>query len=123
MAARILLCSLLISTGLQLQAQEGAAVYKKYCASCHDAAGARVPGRDLLRLMSPERILLTLESGSMVMQGSFRTAAERRALSEFLAGKPLGSERATAPSEAAFCKPADGAFKDPFRGPHWNGWG
>ena len=92
MAARILLCSLLISIAFELQAQDGAAVYTKYCASCHDAGGARVPGRDLLRQMSPERILLALESGSMVMQGSFRTAAERRALSEFLAGKPLGSE-------------------------------
>jgi polyvinyl alcohol dehydrogenase (cytochrome) len=123
MAARILLCSLLVSAALDLRAQDGEAVYKKYCASCHDAAGARVPGRDLLRLMSPERILLALESGSMVMQGSFRTAAERRALSEFLAGKPLGSERASEPPREAFCKPADGAFKDPFRGPHWNGWG
>jgi polyvinyl alcohol dehydrogenase (cytochrome) len=48
------------------RAQDGAALYKEHCASCHDAGADRAPRLDLLRAMPPQRILDALEFGSMV---------------------------------------------------------
>jgi polyvinyl alcohol dehydrogenase (cytochrome) len=72
--------------------------------------------------MFPEQIVLALESGSMMMIGAFRTAAERHAVAEYLSGKPLGHEIVRIPPEEAFCKQTV-PFTDPFRAGHWNGWG
>src|SRR5207245_2513874 len=43
-----------------LGAEDGAALYRKHCAGCHDSGAARVPSRAALQRLSPERILLTL---------------------------------------------------------------
>ena len=55
--------------------QDGAAIYQKRCASCHDAAASgqqvgqlvgqpgRVPPSSALRVMSPDKILGALEGG------------------------------------------------------------
>ena len=45
---------LVLSAGI-LSAQDGAAVYRAACASCHDAGLQRAPNRAALALMSPER--------------------------------------------------------------------
>ena len=45
---------------------ESRRVYIKYCASCHDQAGARIPTREALTKMSPARILRTLDFGLMM---------------------------------------------------------
>src|SRR5215831_5590188 len=77
-------------------AQNGEALYRAHCASCHEAsAEARAPSRDALRQLTPERILDALEaqSGAMRVQGLARTSAERRALALFLSGKPFGTEK------------------------------
>src|SRR5690242_18235466 len=95
-----------------LAAQNGAAVYKKYCAACHDSGVERAPNRDTLREMSPERILLALESGMMVIQGSFRTGGERRALAEFLSGKHFGEAISTRLPASARCSGASGNVDD-----------
>src|SRR4051812_19402651 len=42
-------------------APNGEAVYAKYCASCHEQVGARIPQRSALEQMSPTRILKTLD--------------------------------------------------------------
>ena len=124
MSKRGVFFCLLLSLARPLPAQDGAALYKKHCASCHDAGAARVPPRSTLEQLSPERILLALESGSMVFQGAHRSDAERRAIAAFLAGKPARSEPATsAPSQASLCRPESASFREPFGGPHWNGWG
>ena len=73
------------------RAQDGAALYKEHCASCHSPATDRAPGRDVLRAMTPQRILEALEFGSMVSMTHGRTTAERRALAEFASGKSLGA--------------------------------
>jgi polyvinyl alcohol dehydrogenase (cytochrome) len=69
--------------------------------------------------MSPENILLSLESGRMKDQGTLLTAAQKRTIAEFLANKPFG--QVTQPAQSASCaKP-----KTPFSlsGVDWNGWG
>src|SRR5262245_94108 len=61
-------CALLAATNARAQTAPlpGAAVYAKYCASCHDQVDARIPTRDALAQMSPARILRTLDFGLMM---------------------------------------------------------
>ena len=42
--------------GPQAAMLSGDAVYAKYCASCHDQVGARIPTRDALTTLSPARM-------------------------------------------------------------------
>jgi polyvinyl alcohol dehydrogenase (cytochrome) len=115
-------CALLFSA-CNLSAQEGATLYKKSCASCHDANIERVPSRDVLQAMSPEHVLEVMESGAMVPMSSRLSAAERRAVAEFVAGKSFGHMLQTAPPPQAMCAAATADFTEPLPGPLWNGWG
>ena len=75
------------------QAPDGAAIFARDCASCHDGAtGSRVPSPDLLRQRSPEAILSALTAGGMRPQGGRLSGTERRAVAEYLSGKPLGGD-------------------------------
>jgi len=49
-------------------AQDGAAIYKERCASCHDATEGRAPKLDVLKAMSGEAILGSLAMGRMKTQ-------------------------------------------------------
>ena len=55
-----------------LDAQDGAAIYKERCASCHAAAEGRAPRMDALKAMSGEAIYIALTSGSMKTRGGGR---------------------------------------------------
>ena len=117
-----LVCAILTAVAQARDAQDAAAVYQKNCAACHDSG--RAPSREGLKRLSPERILLTLESGTMMIIGSRRTASERRALAEFLSAKAFGTEPAGGLPSGAFCTDTAAALAgDPLSGPHWNGWG
>lgn len=104
-----------------LWAQEGAAVYRINCAPCHE--NGQGPSPALLRTMSPEHILVAIERGSMSRQGSERSPEERRALAEFLSGKPFGSEPPNTISKSAYCGGSGSRFREDGSGPAWNGWG
>ena len=106
-----------------LLAQDGAALYRRYCASCHESgAQTRAPSRDALRQLTPERIMHALESiaSPMSTQGMARSSAERRALALYLSDKPFGRETPIDYERIACKQPA--RFIDPFSGPSWNGW-
>ncbi len=79
-------------------------LYTRNCASCHDGGNDRAPSRAALRGMTPERVLAAIETGPMIMMAINRTAAERRALAEFVAGRPLGNPLVTTPSAQAMCR-------------------
>jgi polyvinyl alcohol dehydrogenase (cytochrome) len=103
------------------QAPDGAAIFARDCASCHDGAeGSRAPKPEVLRQRSPEAILSALTAGGMRPQGGRLSGADRRAVAEYLAGKPLGGDitgasvgRCTAPSP----QPAGRGMA-----PSWTGW-
>lgn len=104
-------------------AQDGATLYAEHCAGCHADSATRAPKLEILRSLTPERILETLEFGSMVAMTHGRTTAERRAMAEFAAGRPLGSPFTITPPAAAMCPENAAAFSlDPSL-PIWNGWG
>jgi polyvinyl alcohol dehydrogenase (cytochrome) len=103
------------------QAPDGAALYKGSCASCHDSGENRAPTRDAFRAMPAERVLASMETGSMITMANNRSAAERRAIAEFLTGKSLSNPLVTTPAPAAMCRTSGGFNLT--NGPQWNGWG
>jgi polyvinyl alcohol dehydrogenase (cytochrome) len=108
----------------QQPAPSGAAVYKQTCAGCHDGSMPRMPNRQALSAMSPEHIESELASFSMRRQGAKLSPAERRAVAEFVTGRPAGSYRAPIAiiPKSAYCTAAASAG-DPLSGASWNGWG
>ena len=113
--------ALLISSAHLLSAQDGATLYERNCATCHNGAMDRAPARDVLKGMSAERVLAAMESGPMITMAVRLSAAERRTLAEFLSQKSLGQGLSMAPPEQAMCKNAPSAMS--LNGPLWNGWG
>src|SRR5208337_2509761 len=113
---------LLFSVGI-VSAQEGAAIYQRSCAPCHDHGADRAPAREALRAMSAERVLAAMESGPMISMANRQSAAARRAIAEFVTGKSFEHPLDTAPSPAAMCTSPAPEFADPSAGPLWNGWG
>jgi polyvinyl alcohol dehydrogenase (cytochrome) len=122
-ASLILLLQLCLTLDIRgADVPDGGALYRKHCASCHESGAARAPNTNALRSLSPERILMTLEGGAMMIMGQRRTDPERRAIAEYLAGKALGHEPPATIPQAAFCKD-NPTWNDPLSGPHWTGWG
>jgi polyvinyl alcohol dehydrogenase (cytochrome) len=103
---------------------DGAALFKTYCAMCHDgpAADAQAPHLDTLRRLSAEQVLAALERGSMRARAAERSRAQRRTLAEYVSGKPLAASDAAIP-KSAFCSATTAPPAKPLAGPSWNGWG
>ena len=104
-------------------AVDGEAVFNKACASCHakPAADSRAVSIEVLRTIAPEAILNALTTGNMFRQGAELTDAERRAVSGFAAGRPLG----TSPPlpDAGRCTSSPAALTREAIDTGWNGWG
>jgi polyvinyl alcohol dehydrogenase (cytochrome) len=99
---------------------DGAAVYGKHCAQCHDKGLGRAPQLLTLSQFTPEKVMAALTTGKMAEQGKALTPAEARSVALFVTGKSFGSEEAV--QKGACAEPAP-AFDKPFSGPYWNGWG
>ena len=72
--------------------------------------------------MAPQRILQSLEFGSMVSMTHGRTTAERRAMAEYTSGKSLGVPFTIEPAPRAMCPSGTTFSLDP-AGAVWNGFG
>jgi len=106
------------------QAADGEQVYTMHCARCHDDTLPRMPTRDALRERSARQIQTAMTSGVMRQFGGALSAAERRAVAEFLSDDPAGtlaSSLTTLP-DTAFCS-ADVETAVDLSAPAWNGWG
>jgi polyvinyl alcohol dehydrogenase (cytochrome) len=119
----VLWCALAGRPAAQDTAPTGAELYQQHCASCHDAGAARAPSREAFRAMSPTRVLAAMESGLMISMATGRSAAERRAIAEFVTGTSFADALSTTPSPQAMCPATAGDFANPLSGPLWNGWG
>jgi polyvinyl alcohol dehydrogenase (cytochrome) len=106
----------------QQGAATGEALYARLCANCHDNGIGRAQNRAAFRDMPAERVLASMETGSMVTMANNRTAAERRAVAEFLTGKSLSVALVTTPSPQAMCGASSSSF-DANGGARWSGWG
>ena len=100
---------------------DGAAVFKRACASCHQPGQTAVPPPDALRALTPEAILTALTNGKMAVQGATLSPAEHSAVAQFITGRaPVA-----ATTSGALANRCTGATPttDPTRSPGWNGWG
>jgi len=107
-----------IASRAQVARRSGEDVYTKYCASCHDQVGARIPTREALTKMSPARILRTLDFGLMMSIAYPIRRDEREAVAKFLG---TGTDE-SAPPASAFCK-ADRPAMSAAPRESWTGWG
>jgi polyvinyl alcohol dehydrogenase (cytochrome) len=99
---------------------DGAALYAKHCASCHDLEIAvRRPSRQELAAMSADAVLKATTTGAMAPLAAVLSDAERAAIAVFVTGKPLQAAKAESAAHCATPPP----FGDPLAGPRWNGWG
>jgi len=115
--------ALLLWPVLPVSAQDGSALYQRSCAPCHEAGVDRAPTHEALHAMSAERVLAAMESGPMISMANRRSAADRRAIAEFITGKSFAHPLDTAPAQSAMCSASAPAFGDPSSGAQWNGWG
>jgi polyvinyl alcohol dehydrogenase (cytochrome) len=104
-------------------AQDGASIFKSACASCHaaEAGGPQnAPSFEALRGFTPESILNSLVNGKMRIQGTPLSESDRRAVAEFLGGRPLRSNPTGSSVVRCTTTPA---FSGPASTGDWNGWG
>ena len=99
-------------------AQDGAALFTRDCAVCHTTNEA--PSREAMGQLSPNAIVTALTTGAMRSAGSVLTVPERRAVAEFLTGKPVSADAVDA--SIGRCA-SSGSMPDPTTGVQWNGWG
>ncbi len=112
----VCLLALLTST---LWAQDGAAIYKERCASCHDSPAARVPSLSTIKTMSGEAIYLALTRGVMKTQAEGLSSAQMFSLLGYIA--PTGGAHAAALQVTPTCA-TQPAFSVGANTPEWNGW-
>ncbi len=117
-----LITGLLIALAVPALAQQpdGAAVFKRACASCHGENQTTAPTPAILRQMTPEGILNALTLGRMQIQAISLSDAEQRAVAVFAAGKPFGP--VTPPVVVNKCTSSP-AMRAPAASGEWNGWG
>jgi polyvinyl alcohol dehydrogenase (cytochrome) len=102
------------------QSPDGARVFQTFCASCHTGApDARAPAIDSLRARTPQAIMDSLVSGAMRPQGARLSGAERRAVAEFITGKPIEGDVSGA--RIGRCTPSESP-QSPASAPRWTGW-
>jgi polyvinyl alcohol dehydrogenase (cytochrome) len=114
----------LIPTTSAAQLLQTMQLFEARCAQCHgpSAAENRAPSRDMLSEMSPDRVLEALMTGSMQANAQGLSDPQKRALAEFLTGRPVGSSKngqASAMPNRCEAKPVGNLLA----GPSWNGWG
>jgi polyvinyl alcohol dehydrogenase (cytochrome) len=100
-------------------AQDGAAIYKERCASCHDAPEGRVPSINAIKAMSGEAVYLALTNGSMKSRAEGLSTVQIFTLLGYIA--PTGGTQTTPVTFERTCK-GDAAFKPAADAPQWNGW-
>jgi polyvinyl alcohol dehydrogenase (cytochrome) len=110
---------LFILTIQGLLAQDGAAIYKERCASCHDMPAARVPSLEAIKAMSGEAIYIALTNGVMKSRAEGLSTPQIFGLIGFIA--PTGGTHAAAPTFTPTCK-SDATFRPAANSPQWNGW-
>ncbi|HEY2678678.1 MAG TPA: PQQ-binding-like beta-propeller repeat protein [Steroidobacteraceae bacterium] len=105
--------------------ESGIALFEKKCTICHgNPAVEHAPSPDTIRAMSPEKIYAALApTGIMAAQGAMLKDQERRAIAEFMSGRPLGSSRSGAAGSMPNQCRSNPELPNPDSAPQWNGWG
>ena len=104
--------------------ESGFATFQTQCAQCHGNPNVdRAPSPDALREMTPEKIYEALTTGVMQQQASALNDGQKKALAEFMAGRPLGSAKSGDAENMGFqCRTQPAAGRSGDAAPSWNGW-
>jgi polyvinyl alcohol dehydrogenase (cytochrome) len=104
--------------------ESGWALFQHKCAVCHgNPAVERAPSVEAIRAMPPEKIYAALgPDGLMAAPGAALRDEERRAIAEFMSGRPLGSSRSGSASAMPNRCRANPELAAPESAPQWNGW-
>jgi polyvinyl alcohol dehydrogenase (cytochrome) len=102
-----------------LFAQDGAALWKERCSTCHDNPEARVPATSALKAMAPEAVYVALTSGVMKTRAEGLTTPQLFALIGYIA--PTGGTHPDTAALTPTCK-GDAAFRIAAGAPQSNGW-
>ncbi len=109
---------LVVFSGTLLFGQDGAAIYKERCASCHDSPQVHVPSLAAIKAMSGEAIYGVLTTGIMKSRAEGLSTQEIFALIGHIA--PTGGTTAP-PAITATCA-GNGAFAVAASAAQWSGW-
>jgi polyvinyl alcohol dehydrogenase (cytochrome) len=112
---------------------QGRAVFQRLCGLCHlslvptagkapATADARAVPVELMHRYPPEAILTALTTGKMQAQGSTLTPDERKAVAQFVAGRPFGPVQSLQITAGTMCE-KQLAMTDPATTAGWSGWG
>src|SRR5258707_1264021 len=99
----------------------GSTLYDRTCASCHNGGNDRAPSRDALRSMSADRVLAAMETGPMISMAVRLNTGVRRAIGNFVSGKPIGQPLEPPPPAKAMCPSDSGPLT--LNGDAWTGGG
>ncbi len=99
------------------QVHPGERPYLEHCAGCHEGGVYKAPHRMFLAMMAPEAILASLD-GIMASQAAALSTEAKRAVAEYLSGRPLSAGPPSAPAPA--CANTDLDMQQP---PAQRGWG
>jgi polyvinyl alcohol dehydrogenase (cytochrome) len=96
----------------------GANIFQTACANCHEPAVGRAPNHEQLAVLTPERVVEALTSGTMNPMAAGLSDADIRAVATYLTGRQPIASSATAADPPPCPKPA--TFSNDDAG--WNGW-
>jgi polyvinyl alcohol dehydrogenase (cytochrome) len=100
---------------------EGEAHYRVLCAECHEGALLEAPRRAAFELFTPERIVETLEFGSMSTAGMALTRDQKRKIAYYLTGERFDESRTDVASFT--CQSSMTPSSTLSQAVAWNGWG
>ena len=103
--------------------ESGFATFQTTCAQCHGNPNVdRAPSPEALREMTPEKIYTALTTGLMQTQASALNDGQKKAVAEFMAGRPMGSAKSGGSETMGFQCRTNPPLADPASRPSWNGW-
>src|SRR5277367_2301350 len=104
--------------------ESGWALFQHKCTTCHgNPSVERAPSVDVIRGLSPEKIYSALgPDGIMAAPGATLGDQERRAIAEFMSGRPLGSAHSGAAGAMPNQCRTNPQLPNPKSAPQWNGW-
>src|SRR5689334_9263519 len=118
LAAAVLAC--LVALPAAAQAPAGERVFAARCASCHNGQpDSRAPSLDALKARTPQAVLDALVNGPMRVQGAQMNGVDRRAVAEYVTGKPVSEDVTGAATGRCTTRTPLG---DIGRTPRWTGW-
>ena len=113
---------MLLTLTALVEAQDGAALYREHCASCHDSPQGRIPSIAAIKQMTGEAVYAALTNGAMKSQTNGLSTQQVLSLLVYIA--PAGRTDTKPAFEKSCTGNAPGSSDQPLRpgDNSWTGW-